>query len=58
MERTAEVFEVEIDSLAALEIARRARGTPRIANRYYDVYEISHKFVVTEQLRWKLRKWH
>ncbi|HFU7086627.1 TPA: Holliday junction branch migration DNA helicase RuvB [Bacillus cereus] len=33
VERTAEVFEVAIDSLAALEIARRARGTPRIANR-------------------------
>ncbi|MBJ8051586.1 Holliday junction branch migration DNA helicase RuvB [Bacillus cereus] len=33
VERTAEVFEVEIESLAALEIARRARGTPRIANR-------------------------
>ncbi|MEK4839936.1 Holliday junction branch migration DNA helicase RuvB [Bacillus sp. FSL L8-0152] len=33
VERTAEVFEVEIDSLAALEIARRSRGTPRIANR-------------------------
>lgn len=33
VERTAEVFEVKIDSLAALEIARRARGTPRIANR-------------------------
>ena len=33
VERTAEVFEVEIDSLVALEIARRARGTPRIANR-------------------------
>ena len=33
VERTAEVFEVEIDSLAALEIARRARGTPRISNR-------------------------
>ncbi|PGB03568.1 Holliday junction branch migration DNA helicase RuvB [Bacillus toyonensis] len=33
VERTAEVFEVEIDSLAGLEIARRARGTPRIANR-------------------------
>lgn len=31
--RTAEVFEVEIDSLAAVEIARRSRGTPRIANR-------------------------
>ena len=33
VERTGEVFEVEINSLAALEIARRARGTPRIANR-------------------------
>ena len=33
VERTGEVFEVEIDSLAALEIARRARGTPGIANR-------------------------
>ncbi|PFJ15793.1 Holliday junction branch migration DNA helicase RuvB [Bacillus cereus] len=33
VERTAEVFEVEIASVAALEIARRARGTPRIANR-------------------------
>ncbi|MGY0009581.1 Holliday junction branch migration DNA helicase RuvB [Bacillus anthracis] len=33
VERTGEVFEVEINSLVALEIARRARGTPRIANR-------------------------
>lgn len=33
VERTAEVFEVEIDTLAAFEIARRSRGTPRIANR-------------------------
>ncbi|WP_330937875.1 Holliday junction branch migration DNA helicase RuvB [Bacillus licheniformis] len=31
--RTAELFEVDIDSLSALEIARRSRGTPRIANR-------------------------
>ncbi len=31
--RTADVFEVDIDSLAAVEIARRSRGTPRIANR-------------------------
>ncbi|WP_102345432.1 Holliday junction branch migration DNA helicase RuvB [Bacillus sp. Marseille-P3661] len=31
--RTAEIFNLEIDSLAADEIARRSRGTPRIANR-------------------------
>jgi len=31
--RTADIFSVEIDSLAAEEIARRSRGTPRIANR-------------------------
>jgi holliday junction DNA helicase RuvB len=31
--RTSEVFETEIDSHAATEIARRSRGTPRIANR-------------------------
>lgn len=31
--RTADVFEVEIDKPSALEIARRSRGTPRVANR-------------------------
>ncbi|MGG1677552.1 Holliday junction branch migration DNA helicase RuvB [Neobacillus sp. NRS-1170] len=31
--RTADLFETEIDEQAASEIARRARGTPRIANR-------------------------
>jgi len=31
--RTAEVFGTEIDGLSAAEIARRSRGTPRIANR-------------------------
>jgi holliday junction DNA helicase RuvB len=31
--RTAEVFQVEITRDAALEIAKRSRGTPRIANR-------------------------
>jgi holliday junction DNA helicase RuvB len=31
--RTAELFETKIDDLSATEIARRARGTPRIANR-------------------------
>ncbi|GHH97157.1 Holliday junction branch migration DNA helicase RuvB [Neobacillus kokaensis] len=31
--RTAELFETGIDQQSAAEIARRARGTPRIANR-------------------------
>lgn len=31
--RTAEVLETEIDDSAAVELARRSRGTPRIANR-------------------------
>ncbi|WP_099362040.1 Holliday junction branch migration DNA helicase RuvB [Fredinandcohnia onubensis] len=31
--RTAELLDVEIDEQAAHEIARRSRGTPRIANR-------------------------
>ena len=31
--RTAEVMKVEIDSEGATEIARRSRGTPRVANR-------------------------
>ncbi len=33
VERSAEILEVEIDEAGALEIASRARGTPRIANR-------------------------
>lgn len=33
VERTAEILNVQIDSNAAIEIARRSRGTPRIANR-------------------------
>src|SRR5690625_638960 len=33
VERTAEVFETSITSDAAGEVARRSRGTPRIANR-------------------------
>lgn len=33
VERTAVIFGVEIEKDAAVEIARRSRGTPRIANR-------------------------
>lgn len=31
--RTAQILQTDLDDLAALEIARRSRGTPRIANR-------------------------
>lgn len=31
--RSAKIFNISIDDLGALEIARRSRGTPRIANR-------------------------
>lgn len=31
--RSAKIFNIEIDESGALEIARRSRGTPRIANR-------------------------
>lgn len=31
--RSAEVFQVEIDEEGAVELARRSRGTPRLANR-------------------------
>ncbi len=31
--RSAQVFQVEIDEAGAMEIARRSRGTPRLANR-------------------------
>ena len=33
IKRTSDVFEVEIDDSAAIELAKRSRGTPRIANR-------------------------
>ena len=40
VKRTAIVYEIEMDDLAALELARRSRGTPRIANRYSVVFVI------------------
>ena len=35
VKRTARVLDVEIDSDAAIELAKRSRGTPRIANRLF-----------------------
>ncbi|MGL4335430.1 MAG: Holliday junction branch migration DNA helicase RuvB [Turicibacter sp.] len=34
-ERTALVYEIEMDDVATLELARRSRGTPRITNRLF-----------------------
>lgn len=33
IERSAEVLHVKIDSMGAIELAKRSRGTPRLANR-------------------------
>jgi len=35
VQRTARVFNTEIDERSSLEIAKRSRGTPRIANRIF-----------------------
>jgi Holliday junction DNA helicase RuvB len=49
--RSAQILGVEIAGLAAEEIARRARGTPRVANRILrrvrDVAEVRHDGAIT-----------
>lgn len=35
IKRTAKVFDMNIDDKAAMELAKRSRGTPRIANRLF-----------------------
>ena len=35
VERTAGIFDLAIDDVSSLEIARRSRGTPRVANRLF-----------------------
>jgi Holliday junction DNA helicase RuvB len=49
--RSAEILSIPIDKDAAIEIARRARGTPRIANRLLrrvrDYAEVKHQGIVT-----------
>lgn len=51
VERTAVIFEVEIEKNAAVEIARRSRGTPRIANRLLkrvrDISQVRGEKVIT-----------
>jgi Holliday junction DNA helicase RuvB len=49
--RSAGIMNVEIEPAAAFEIARRARGTPRIANRWLkrvrDYAQVRHDGVIT-----------
>ena len=52
--RSAHILGVEIDDVAAREIARRARGTPRVANRILrrvrDVAQVRHDGAVTVEI--------
>ncbi len=52
--RSARILEVRIDADAADEIARRSRGTPRIANRILrrvrDVAEVRHQGEITTEI--------
>lgn len=50
--RSAEVFHVEIDEAGAFEIARRSRGTPRLANRLLkrvrDFAQVKYDGIITK----------
>jgi Holliday junction DNA helicase RuvB len=54
VERSAGILNVEIDTQGAHEIARRSRGTPRIANRLLrrvrDFAEVDHDGRITESI--------
>ena len=54
VERAAGILEIPVESVGANEIARRARGTPRIANRLLrrvrDFAEVKADGAVTEQV--------
>lgn len=52
--RSAEVFHVEIDEAGAFEIARRSRGTPRLANRLLkrvrDFAQVKYDGIITKEV--------
>ncbi|MCL1144650.1 Holliday junction branch migration DNA helicase RuvB [Shewanella marinintestina] len=52
--RSAKVMDLEIDDAGSIEIARRSRGTPRIANRLLrrvrDFAEVKHSGAVTQAI--------
>ncbi len=54
VQRSAKILEVDITEDGAAEIARRSRGTPRIANRLLrrvrDYAEVKHDGVITQEI--------
>jgi holliday junction DNA helicase RuvB len=54
VQRTAVILKVAITEAGAIEIARRARGTPRIANRLLkrvrDFVQVRGELIITEEL--------
>ena len=52
--RSARILDVELDDDAAEEVARRSRGTPRVANRILrrirDVAEVRHSGAITTEV--------
>lgn len=52
--RSAKILNVELDEKGAIEIARRSRGTPRIANRFLkrvrDYAEVIGDGIITEEV--------
>ena len=54
VKRSAQVLEVSIEQRGAEEIARRSRGTPRIANRFLkrvrDFAQVDGKGIITEKI--------
>jgi holliday junction DNA helicase RuvB len=54
IERSANILSVEIDTNGATEIAKRSRGTPRIANRLLhrvrDFAEVDYEGKITEEI--------
>lgn len=54
IERSSGVLDIEIETNGAKEIARRSRGTPRVANRLLkrvrDFAQVKHQGIITEDI--------
>ena len=54
IQRSADVLGIEIDENGALEMARRSRGTPRLANRFLkrvrDYAQVKYNGVITREV--------
>lgn len=54
LSRSAKIFEIDLEDQGALEVARRSRGTPRIANRLLrrirDVAQIKADGIISKEL--------